>query len=712
MKVCLTVTGMHCTSCAQSVQKLIQKNKGVHNVYVNFATNEASFDVDNPDFKIETLLKEIQNLGYHAQIKQEQETDSAFEQEHSLLRTKLLQSSLFAVPLFLLSMTSMFVDMHIPYQKWIELGLCVPVMIIGWKYFGRSAVRSIRNLYPNMDVLITMSSSTAFLYSLYVLLFNIKEAHLYFETAATIITLVILGNWLEAVSIQKTQSALKSLQQLQPSVANLVQKDYFNDTEIVRSVPVKELEIGDIVLVKAGDTIPTDGIVAEGDIEVNESMLTGESIPQYKRNQDCVLSGTLVMQGSAKIKVTQKSTQSLVQEIINLVQKAQQNRPRIQKIGDDIAAIFVPVVIGIALLTFVLSFWAAEKPLEASFLNAVAVLAISCPCAMGLATPTAIMVGVGRASQMSILFKDGRAIENLARIKFIFFDKTGTLTTGNFTFDEVQVLNPKYSKTEIESLFLSFQQHSNHPIAVSMVRHYTQKKVNTVSIQQVESIVGKGVQGYYQGKLVQIGRFNAVQVQDKEVQQVTLWIDQSPVAFVRFYDTLKADSQQTIQYLKSRGIEPILLSGDTEVNCKKVALQLGIEYFCNVLPADKLHYIERYQKSGVVAMVGDGINDAPALKQANVGIAIGSGTQVAIASADVVLRTDKLYSIVTAHQIAQKTVQTIKQNLFWAFFYNSVGIPIAALGWLNPMIGALIMAFSDVVVIGNSLRLRSRKIEA
>lgn len=708
MKVCLTVTGMHCTSCAQSVEKLIQKKEGTENVYVNFATNEASFDTQKTDFNISGLVKEIQELGYQAKIKESHDAENAFQEEYKQLRKKVLFCTVFSVPLFLFSMITMFIHKHLSYQGWIELALCIPVMLVGWKHFGKSAVRSIRNLYPNMDVLISMSSTTAFLYSVYVLLFDI-QAHLYFETAATIITLVLLGNWLEAISIEKTQSAIKTLQQLQPAMANLVQKDYFNDTEIMRPIPVKELEIDDIVLVKAGDNIPVDGVVAEGVIEVNESMLTGESIPQHKNVRSIVYGGTAVMQGSARIKITKKSSQSLVQEIIDLIQKAQQNKPRLQKMGDNISAVFVPVVLGIAVITFLISFFVFHKNTEFSLLSAIAVLAISCPCAMGLATPTAVMVGLGRASQMSILFKDGQAMENLIKVKYMFLDKTGTLTTGNFTFDETEILDENYTKSEIESLFLSLQQHSNHPVAVSMVKHFTAHNVPLLPLENVESIVGKGVQAEYQGKSVQVGRFYPENNLSDE-QKITLWADKKPIAQIRFYDSLKPDAEATIQYLKSKNITPILLSGDSAKNCAWIAEKLGIEYFAGVLPIDKLKYIQEYQQKGAVAMTGDGINDAPALKQANVGIAVGSGTQVAIASADIVLRTDKLYSIATAHKIAQKTVQTIKQNLFWAFFYNSVGIPLAAFGLLNPMAGALIMALSDVVVIGNSLRLKVKKI--
>jgi Cu+-exporting ATPase len=708
MKVCLTVIGMHCTSCAQSVEKLIQKKEGTENTYVNFATNEASFDISKSNFNIEELIKEIQELGYTAKVKEDKDTENAFHEEYIQLRKKVLISGVFAVPLFLLSMITMFVHKHLPYQGWIELVLCIPVMLIGWKHFGKSALRSLRNLYPNMDVLISMSSTTAFLYSVYVLVFNL-EAHLYFETAATIITLVLLGNWLEAISIEKTQSAIKALRQLQPSMANLVQKDYFNDTEIIRPIPIEELETEDIVLVKAGDTIPTDGIITEGNIEVNESMLTGESIPQDKTLNNAVYGGTAVMQGSARVKVTKKSQQSLVQEIIELIQKAQQNKPRLQKMGDNISAIFVPVVLGIAIATFLISFFVFHKTLEFSLLNAIAVLAISCPCAMGLATPTAIMVGLGRASQTSVLFKDGQAMENLTKVKYMFLDKTGTLTTGNFTFDKTEILDESYTKSEIESLFLSLQQHSNHPVAVSVVKHFTTQNVPLLALENVESIVGKGVQAWYKGKVVQIGRFYP-ENKFSEEQKIILWADQKPIAQIRFYDSLKPDAETTIQYLKSKGITPILLSGDNEKNCAWIAEKLNIQYFANILPADKLKYIQEYQQKGVVAMAGDGINDAPALKQANVGIAVGSGTQVAIASADIVLRTDKLYSIAIAHKLAQKTVQTIKQNLFWAFFYNSAGIPLAAFGLLNPMVGALIMALSDVVVIGNSLRLKIKKI--
>lgn len=708
MKVCLTVTGMHCTSCAQSVEKLIQKKEGTENVYVNFATNEASFDTSKTDFNVQNLIKEIESLGYQVKIKETHDTENAFHEEYVQLRKKVLVSSVFAVPLFLLSMITMFVHKHLPYQSWVELALCIPVMLVGWKHFGKSALRSLRNLYPNMDVLISMSSTTAFLYSIYVLVFDI-EAHLYFETAATIITLVLLGNWLEAISIEKTQSAIKALQQLQPAMANLVQKDYFNDTEIIRPVAVEELETDDIVLLKAGDTIPADSIITEGNIEVNESMLTGESIPQHKNINSIVYAGTAVMQGSARVKVTKKSRQSLVQEIIELIQKAQQNKPRLQKIGDNVSAVFVPVVLVIAIATFLISFFAFHKTLESSLLSAIAVLAISCPCAMGLATPTAVMVGLGRASQMSILFKDGQAMENFIKVKYMFLDKTGTLTTGNFTFDETEVLDKNYTKSEVEALFLSLQQHSNHPVALSMVKHFTERNLSLLELQNVQSIVGKGVQAEYKGKLVQVGKFypeNTV----SETQKITLWIDRKPAAQISFYDTLKEDAKITIEYLKNNGITPILLSGDNEKSCAWIAKKLDIQYFANVLPQDKLNYIQEYQKKGAVAMTGDGINDAPALKQANVGIAVGSGTQVAIASADIVLRTDKLYSMVTAHKLAKKTVQTIKQNLFWAFFYNSAGIPLAALGLLNPMVSALIMALSDVVVIGNSLRLKTKKI--
>jgi Cu+-exporting ATPase len=587
----------------------------------------------------------------------------------------------------------------------LQLVLCLPVFILGCLHFGKSAFNSVKGGVPNMDVLIFVGSSSAFIYSLIGTIQHLGPDYLFYETCTTIITLVLLGNVLEKRSVSQTTSAVKDLVKIQQINATRVVN---GETEVVSA---KEVRPGDILLVNTGDKVPVDGEVLSGDASIDESMLTGESIPVEKAKYDKVIGGTIVQHGNIRMIATKVGSNTVLSQIIELMKKAQSAKPPVQKLGDRVAAVFVPAVIGIAVLTFILAHYAFDVNFQKSLMNAIAVLVISCPCAMGLATPTAVMVGLGRAAKNGILIKGGDTIEAVANTKFVVFDKTGTLTTGKFSIKEI--------KTElgdietVRGIILAIEERSNHPIAQSLVAGLKGLPLNKLILKSAIEEKGLGMRAedingnsYFLGSGLQNGKdasgagFN-----------LFLYQNQQLLAQISIQDDIKPDAADLISKLKKMGIVPVLLSGDRQHKCEQVAKAIGIEkVHGEKLPEQKLAIIDMYKKKGKTIMIGDGINDAPALTQADVGVSMNDASQVAVQSARVVLLNTDLHSVVKFMQISKHTLITIKQNLFWAFAYNVVAIPIAALGLLNPMVGAFAMAFSDVVVIGNSLRLKKKKI--
>jgi Cu+-exporting ATPase len=688
----LSVTGMHCNNCAISVHKLLEK-KGLNNILVDFASEEVKFSADD-EAKIQDAIKGIEGLGYKVA------EDAALQHEkfYEKLENKLIFCAIFTIPL----LSAMIIPWHFLHLPMVQLLLCLPVFIVGCLHFGKSAWHSLKGGVPNMDVLIFIGSSSAFIYSLIGTLQNLGMRYQFYETCATIITLVLLGNLFEKRSVTQTTSAVKDLVKFQQVNANRIA-----DGE-VEVISAREVRPGDTLLVNTGDKIPVDGEVLSGDASVNESMLTGESIPIEKGKYDKLIGGTIIEHGNITMIATKVGSNTVLSQIIDLMKKAQAAKPPVQKLGDRVAAIFVPSVIFIAILTFILTYFAGHAGVQHALMNAIAVLVISCPCAMGLATPTAVMVGLGRAAKNGILIKGGDTIEAVTKAKYIVFDKTGTLTTGKFHINNIKT----ESGADIEAIrgiITAIEERSNHPIARSLVgglKNLPQKKVILKSAIEEKGLGmrAEDVEGnhYFLG----LGKTNT-----ESDFNVSLYKNQALLAQIEIDDEIKPQAASLISSLKKMGITPVLLSGDKQGRCFKVAKAIGIdEVHAEKLPGEKLTVIDIYKKKGETLMVGDGINDAPALTKADVGISMNDSSQVAIQSARVILLNTDLYSLVKFLQISRHTLITIKQNLFWAFAYNIVAIPIAALGFLNPMVGAFAMAFSDVIVIGNSLRLKVKKI--
>jgi len=689
----LNVTGMHCNNCALSVHKLLEK-RGLHNILVDFASEEVKFSTSDST-QLPEIKKGIESLGFRVIDDISQHQPSFYDK----VENKFVFCALFTVPLLL----GMWLPWHVLHQPIVQLLLCLPVFMVGCLHFGKSAWSSVKGGVPNMDVLIFIGSTSAFVYSLTGTLQHLGPQYQFYETCATIITLVLLGNVFEKRSVTQTTSAVKDLIKFQQVNANRVVNGG------VEVISAKEVRPGDTLLVNQGDKIPVDGEILSGSASVDEAMLTGESLPVEKKKYDRVIGGTILVNGNIHMLATKVGSNTILSQIIELMKKAQAAKPPIQKLGDKVASIFVPAVLGISLLTFVLTFYIVHAGLQHSLLNAIAVLVISCPCAMGLATPTAVMVGLGRAAKSGILIKGGDTIEAVAHTKYVVFDKTGTLTTGKFSINEIKA-EAGVDIELIRGIIIAIEERSNHPIAKSLVSGLKNLPRQKVILKVAKEEKGLGmraedVQGsnYFLGtaKLNKDDHFN-----------LSLYKNQQLLAQIALDDEIKPETASLIAQLKKMGIKPILLSGDKKDRCLKVASAIGIkEVHAEKLPDEKLKVIEMYKQKGKTIMIGDGINDAPALTKADVGVSMNDASQVAIQSASVVLLNTDLNSVIKFLQISQHTLLTIKQNLFWAFAYNIVAIPLAALGFLNPMVGAFTMAFSDVVVIGNSLRLKIKKVD-
>lgn len=611
----------------------------------------------------------------------------------------------------------MAVSWHFLHDPKVQFILCLPVMAIGIIHFGKSAYHSTRVGAPNMDVLIFIGSFSAFVYSVWgsVVFEGLPEQknYLFFETAATIITLVLLGNLIEKRAVTRTTTAIEELNKLQPAkVKKVVHNLLTNHTEI-QTTDLKNIKVGDIIEATTGDSIAVDGTVINGDGEIDESAITGESMPAFKEKDKPVVSGTVVNHGKIHYKATAVGSDTLLAKITQAVKDAQTHKPPIQKFSDKVSLVFVPVVLGLALLTFLLSYFAFGVDATGSLLRAIAVLVISCPCAMGLATPTAVMVGLGRAAQNQILIKGAGTIEELGKVKTVVFDKTGTLTTGRFRIKNFTTYN--YADFVAKSVIYSLESVSNHPIAKSIVEDYKDWNWRKMEFMKVVEVKGKGIMAEdATGIVYRLGSRDFVDDNTGDIKHeadIFLSYNKMVVASFDVEDQVRPEAKTVIDFLNSKGIRTLMLSGDNEKKCRFVAERLGLkEFYHNQLPEDKLNKLKEFSQKGKLAMVGDGINDAPALTQADIGITLSNATDAARQSANIVLIGNQLDKLVAAYHIGTKTYSTIKQNLLWALAYNVVAIPLAAMGYLSPMLGALSMAFSDVVVIGNSLRLKWRKI--
>lgn len=702
-KVHLKVEGMTCANCALTINTYLGKNGGSH-IRVNPIDGDVSFELVENGEK-EVLIKGINDLGYHVLQNAADET----ARKRPFLSTQL-HRFLFCLPFTLVLMLHMldaWIHIHWLMNPWIQLALCLPVYSVGMSFFGKSAIKSLRNGLPNMNVLIAVGATAAFGYSLIGTLIGQAENYLFYETAATIITLVFFGNYMEDASMQSTQRALKALAKSQKVMANMIAFDE-NHQEVILPMENTQLKVGDLVLIRSGEQVPIDCKILWGDAHVNESLLTGESIPVHKIKKDTIIGGSIVESGSVKAQVTATGDDTVLSGILNLVKQAQGEKPPIQHLADKISAVFVPVVIGIALVTFTVNYFLLDVFIDA-LMRSIAVLVIACPCAMGLATPAAIAVGLGRAARTGILFRNATSLENFKNIKQVVFDKTGTLTTGSFTLSDYKIMDME--EADWKKLVYSLERYSNHPIAHCISAAFKAKdEIKWEKIEEVKGIGMKGVDTV--GNVYWAGSYKIAKDKTTESQHnVYLLKNDALVGWIDVQDELREEAKEVIGYLKSKNLKTILLSGDRQEKCDHIASLLGIdEVIAEKSPAEKLNIIATLNAAAPTAMVGDGINDAPALAKATIGISLSEASQMAIQSAQVVLMHSGLKKLPLALGLGRHTYITIKQNLFWAFFYNIVAIPVAAFGYLTPTFGALVMGMSDVVLAINSVRLFVKKV--
>lgn len=732
-KKVVPVLEMSCASCAANVETLVVSLPGVIKASVNFSANTLTVEYDSREIGLSRIRDAVREIGYDLVIDEENSTDiqeTRQREQYRLLRRRTLLAWVFSVPLLLLSM----VFMHFPYANWIMMVLALLILLDFGQTFYINAWKQAKHGKATMDTLVALSTSIAFLFSLFNTVYpefwykRGLEPHVYYEAAAVIVAFVLLGKLLEERAKRGTASAIRKLMGLQPKTARLV-KDGKEE-----EVPISLLQPGDRISVRPGEKIPADGRVEEGTSFVDESMITGEPVAVEKLQGMKVLAGTINQRGSFIMKTDRVGSDTVLAQIVRMVQEAQGSKAPVQRIVDKVSGIFVPVVIAIAIVTFIVWFVIGGTDyLSYALLSSVSVLVIACPCALGLATPTALMVGIGKGAENHILIKDAFALENMCRVNAVVLDKTGTLTEGRPVVSEWWWLSP-YTP-ELAGLLLSAEMKSEHPLSGAIVEHLLEKEIIPVPITDFESITGKGLRFRYRGKSYWIGSRNLLetlkghlpdtwQPKIEEAQQAGKSIvffgeENRPVAVIALADRLKPTSQQAVRELESLGIEVHILSGDSIKTTKALASSLGIaKYKAEVLPADKEDYIRKLQASGkVVAMVGDGINDSQALARADVSIAMGKGTDIAMDVAMITLMTSDLLLLPVAIRLSRSTVRVIRRNLFWAFIYNVIGIPLAA-GvlfpvnglLLNPMLASAAMAFSSVSVVLSSLTLKYKKI--
>ncbi|MEO1261401.1 MAG: cation-translocating P-type ATPase [Bacteroidota bacterium] len=693
----LKVDGMDCTGCAANITTFLQK-KGLKNVHVNFSTGDVKYVTDENSVPLETVKTGINKLGYTVV--------GDDRQPFWTLERRLVVAAVFTLPLFL---SHFFMMAGLPFldNPWIQLAICLPVYTLGFFYFGGTSLAALKNGTAHMDLLIFIGSTAAFIYSVIGTLQG-NPNYIFYETSATIITLVLLGNYMEKRAVKQTTTAIGDLTKLQVERAKKIMP-----SGAIVDIDTEEILPGDWLRINEGDKIPVDGTVLKGHADIDESMLTGESLPVSKSIDDKVIGGSIISSGNLTIAADTTSNDTVLSQMIELVKSAQVDKPKIQRLADKLSGIFVPVVLAIALLTFLIAFFVFQIPLKNAIMNSIAVLVISCPCAMGLATPTAVMVGVGRLAKNGILIKGGATLEVFSTIKNFVFDKTGTLTTGDFRIKNIHYFVE--NKDEIDAVILRMEKFSSHPIAKSLVKELEKESLKkiTVKLLGIKEKKGRGVQAKDQdGNVYRIGSKKFTAPNAKQEAALFFSKNEEILAAIEIEDDIKEESSGLIKYLKTTEKTPIILSGDKKDKTVAVAKELVVgKYFYEKLPAEKLAIIEQLNQEAPTAMVGDGINDAPALAKATIGISLSNASQAAMQSAQVILLNGSLNRLIKGLKISAATLKTIKQNLFWAFAYNVIAIPIAALGYLHPMWGVLFMAMSDIVVIGNSIRLKFRKIE-
>ncbi|HEY4875035.1 MAG TPA: cation-translocating P-type ATPase [Puia sp.] len=707
------VEGMSCSNCALTIGNYLKK-EGLQNVKVNLIGGDVSFDT-TADASKTNIIKGIESLGYNVQT-----GDKVVVNKRKFLSNhfqRFLFCLVFTLPL-MLHMFDKWIHFHWLMNPWLQLILCLPVYIIGMIFFGRSAIQSVRNKMPNMNVLIAIGATAAFIYSLIGTIFNLGENYIFYETASLIITLIFLGNYIEEVTIQSTQKALNSLAKSQKVMANMIA---FDDQHQEQIFPVEnsQLKSGDLILIKSGEQIPADCNILWGDASANESIITGESMPVEKHAKDNLIGGGILVDGTVKAQVTAAANDSVLSKIINLVKQAQGEKPPVQQMADKISAIFVPAVLIIAAITFIGNYIYLHQ-LTGALMRSIAVLVIACPCAMGLATPAAIAVGLGRAARNGILFRNAKSLESFKNIQQVVFDKTGTLTTGEFKIANFKLIESNSESIihhslltidEFKRIVFSLEKYSNHPIAKSITAEWKIK--NEIRWKKVEEIKGLGMKAEDKdGNIYLAGSYNiSSNITIENNHNVYLVKNNELIGWIDMQDEIRAEAKAVVDYFKRKNFKTILLSGDRKEKCETLAKQLGLdEVIAEQTPVEKLNKIEELNSLVPTAMIGDGINDAPALAKATIGISMSDASHIAMQTADVMLMNNGIKNFPLALGLGNHTFITIKQNLFWAFFYNVIAIPIAALGFLSPAIAALAMGLSDVVLAANSVRLFVKKV--
>jgi len=692
---------MHCSNCALTISRYLEK-EGMQNVKVSLVGGDVGFDWMGGK-EIQKIQKGIGELGYTVinEPADNQKLKGGTINRH-------LVYLLVCLPFTILLVFHMWLSTKWLMNPWAQLALCLPVFIVGMNYFGKSAFKSIRNGLPNMNVLIALGSTAAFVYSLTGTFFEKGETYLFYETAAGIITLVFFGNYLEDITVRSTQKALNSLSKSQDVMANMIA---FDDQHQEILFPVKNsvLRAGDLVLIKSGELVPADAKVLWGDADLNESIISGESMPVTKHPKDKLLGGSLLLDGVLKAQITASTKDSTLAGIINLVRMAQGEKPPVQQLADRISAVFVPSVLGIAAVVFAVNFYLLQD-LGPALMRSIAVLVIACPCAMGLATPAAIAVGLGRAAKNGILFRHAKSLELFGRIRQFVFDKTGTLTTGDFEISGFHSIPEIISPDEFKQIASSLEKYSSHPIAKCVSRSWKSK--TDIRWIKLEEIKGMGIKGLTSsGDWYCAGSYKMAGVADED-HELYLTKNGELAGWIDFADQIRAEGKEVIGFLRDQDIKTTLLSGDRLSKCRFVANWLGMdEVFAEQSPEQKLERITEWNASQPTAMVGDGINDAPSLAKASLGISMSDASHIVLQTSDLVLMGKGLKNLPSALILGRLTFQTIRQNLFWAFFYNMAAIPVAAFGFLSPSLAALVMGLSDVLLLINSIRLSIRKLK-